>query len=78
MQELLDMCEATEVRLEYLPPYSPDFIPIEEAFAEMKAWIKRNYTLADSFDTVEGFFEVALEYMSKKVGNHFLSCRILM
>ena len=51
------MCEAAGVRLEYLPPYSPDFNPIEEAFAEMKAWMKRNYTLADSFDIVEGFFE---------------------
>ena len=49
MQELLDMCEAAGVRLEYLPPYSPDFNPIEEAFAEMKVWMKRNYTLADSF-----------------------------
>ena len=72
------MCEAAEVRLEYLPPYSLDFNPIEEAFAEMKAWMKRNYTLADSFDTVEGFFEVVLEYMSKKASNHFRSCGILM
>jgi len=78
MQELLDMCEAAGVRLEYLPPYSPDFNPIEEAFAEMKAWMKRNYTLADSFDTMEGFFEAVLEYMSKKASNHFRSCEILM
>jgi len=78
MQELLDMCEAVGVCLEYLPPYSLEFNPIEEAFAEMKAWMKRNYTLADSFDTVEGFFEAALEYMSKKAGNHFCSCGILM
>ena len=72
------MYEATGVSLEYLPPYSPDFNPIEEAFAEMKAWMNRNYTLADSFDTVESFFEATLEYMSKKAGNHFRSCGILM
>ena len=72
------MCEATGVRLEYLPPYSPDYNPIEEAFAEMKAWMKRNYALAETFDTLEGFLEAALTYMSLKTGNHFRSCGILM
>ncbi len=28
--------------LEYLPPYSPDFNPIEEGFSSMKAWIQQN------------------------------------
>jgi hypothetical protein len=30
------------VRVEYLPPYSPDFNPIEEAFSKIKAFIRRN------------------------------------
>jgi transposase len=30
------------VRLLYLPPYSPDLNPIEEAFSKIKAWIRRN------------------------------------
>jgi len=30
------------MRLEYLPPYSPDFNPIEEAFSSIKAWIRAN------------------------------------
>ena len=25
-----------------MPPYSPDFNPIEEGFSAMKAWIRRN------------------------------------
>lgn len=29
------------MRLFYLPPYSPDFNPIEEAFSAMKAWIRQ-------------------------------------
>jgi transposase len=29
-------------RLVYLPPYSPDFNPIEEAFSAIKAWLRRN------------------------------------
>jgi transposase len=31
------------VKLVYLPPYSPDLNPIEEFFAELKAFIKRNW-----------------------------------
>ena len=30
------------MRLVYLPPYSPDFNPIEEGFSAMKAWVRRN------------------------------------
>jgi len=30
------------IRLVYLPPYSPDFNPIEEAFSAIKAWIQAN------------------------------------
>ena len=71
------MCEEAGVILEYLPPYSPDYNPIEEAFAEMKAWMKKNYILAEIFNSFEGFLEAALTYMSLKSGNHFRSCGIL-
>ena len=33
---------APGVRIEYLPPYSPDLNPIEEAFSQIKAFIRRN------------------------------------
>jgi hypothetical protein len=36
------------MRLEYLPPYSPDYDPIEEGFSAMKAWLRRNRVLADA------------------------------
>lgn len=32
--------EAAGARLLYLPPYSPDFNPIELAFAKLKAWLR--------------------------------------
>lgn len=72
------MCEEAEIRLEYLPPYSPDFNPIEEAFAELKAWMKKNYVLADSFESLRGFLELGLTQMSMKAGKHFRSCGIAM
>lgn len=30
------------VRVIYLPPYSPDLNPIEEAFSQIKSFIRRN------------------------------------
>ena len=26
----------------FLPPYSPDFMPLEELFAQVKNWIREN------------------------------------
>jgi transposase len=36
-----EMIEARGARLLYLPPYSPDFNPIEQAFAKLKALLRR-------------------------------------
>jgi len=46
---LREMVEACGRHLIYLPPYSPDFNPIEEGFSAMKAWIRRHqhYLLAE-------------------------------
>jgi hypothetical protein len=70
------MCDDAGVKLELLPPYSPDFNPIEESFAELKAWMKKNYMLAEVYPTFEGFIDVALRHMASKPGNHFRSCHI--
>ena len=40
--ELQAMCQEEGVELVYLPPYSPDFNPIESSFSVLKAWIRRN------------------------------------
>ena len=40
-QRVEQLCSDAGVKLLYLPPYSPDFNPIEEYFAELKAYIKK-------------------------------------
>ena len=42
-ERITQMCYNAGVKLMYLPPYSPDLNPIEEFFAELKAFIKRNW-----------------------------------
>ena len=36
-----EMIEAASANLRYLPPYSPDFNPIENAFAKLKALLRK-------------------------------------
>jgi len=38
----------TGVKLVYLPPYSPYLNPIEEFFAELKAFIKRHWQVYEA------------------------------
>ena len=40
-QRVRDMIEAAAATLLYLPPYSPDFNPIENAFAKLKALLRK-------------------------------------
>jgi transposase len=48
------MCADAGVKLMYLPPYSPDLNPIEEFFAELKAFIKRSWRTYEE-DPAQGF-----------------------
>jgi hypothetical protein len=67
------------VRLEYLPPYSPDLNPIEESFHALKSWIRRNRAHPRRF---EGFLELFLWMgiiqcdFKKEVKNFFRACQI--
>ena len=60
-QELKDICEEAGVVLEFLPPYSPDFNPIEESFSALKAWVRRNRQLVDSFEDFGEFLILGVE-----------------
>jgi len=65
--------EAVGAMLIYLPPYSPDFNPIEKAFSQIKAFLKAaaartkenlNATIAKAVDLVTG----------TQAQNYFRSC----
>ena len=63
-QRIKDICADAGVLLDFLSPYSPDFNPIEEAFAELKAWMRKNIQLQDTFDDFEGIMKAGLMYMA--------------
>jgi len=49
-------------RLRFLPPYSPDFNPIEQAFAKLKAFMRA--ARPRNFDQVVELVAIALELFS--------------
>jgi len=55
-EDAVEMVEDRGMRIEFLPPYSPDLNPIEEAFSSMKAWIRHNRNTAQAdFMSEDGF-----------------------
>lgn len=65
-EQIEQMCSDVEVKLVYLPPYSPYLNPIEEFFAELKAFIKKNWEAYE--DNPEQGFDTFLEWCVDVVG----------
>lgn len=75
--EIRALCNQYGVLLEYLPPYSPDYNPIKESFAEIKGWMKKNRDLAQAFaDDFAGFINLAVTSLVGRKAKHFTSCYI--
>jgi transposase len=68
-----EMCYEAGVKLLYLPPYSPDLNPIEEFFAELKAFIKKSWHAFE--DAPEQGFDMFLEWCVDVVGGKQDSAR---
>ena len=55
-EEILELADRFGVRIEYLPPYSPDLNPIEEAFSKIKHFLRQHqdYYYTNDGDTGHG------------------------
>lgn len=54
------ICLEAGVILAFLPPYSPDFNPIEEQFSVIKSWMKRHGELAEFYPDFKDFLDIAV------------------
>ena len=43
-KRIKDLIEGSNNKILFIPPYSPDFNPIEEVFSELKSFIKKHIT----------------------------------
>lgn len=66
-----DVIEARDANLLYLPPYSPDFNPIENAFAKLKARICKH--AARTIDALEAAAADALRLLKPAQCANFFS-----
>jgi transposase len=62
-----DLCAMHGVRVEYLPPYSPDYNPIEQSFNALKAWVKRHISELSVFPDFPSFMRYGIEQLSVEV-----------
>ncbi len=62
--------EARGARLQFLPPYSPDFNPIELAFAKLKAFLRA--ARPRNFDQVVELIAIALDLFSPAECRNFM------
>jgi hypothetical protein len=54
------LCDAAGIRLVFLPPYSPDYNPIEQTFRVLKSWVRRHYWMIESFSHLSEFLEYGI------------------
>nr|POF13514.1 hypothetical protein CFP56_02537 [Quercus suber] len=60
-QEVLDLCEQRGFEIQYLPPYSPDYNPIEYTFNTFKIWLKRHFEEHTRFEDFGDFLRYAID-----------------
>jgi transposase len=67
------MIEGAGARLRFLPPYSPDFNPIEKAFAKLKALLRKaaERTVEALWDAIGRFVDL---FTPAECANYFASC----
>jgi len=65
--------EAAGAELRFLPPYSPDFNPIEMAFSKLKALLRKAAarTMHDLWDAIARAIET---FTPRECANYFTAC----
>jgi|SRR6185295_18070645 transposase len=76
--EWIDMVEIAGGHVKFLPPYSPDFNPIELAFSAIKAYLRRHNEIIDMHDDSEYCLAMACAQISaEKAVGFFKATRYL-
>ena len=70
-QDVQTVYKNAGIKLIYLPPYSPDLNSIEEGFAQLKAWFKKNYKLANDMAFNE-FLGMGINLVKDRAKNYFI------
>nr|POE79773.1 hypothetical protein CFP56_07839 [Quercus suber] len=58
--DVVDLIRENGFQLEYLPPYSPDYNPIEMTFNTLKIWLQRHFATWSIYGTFDRFLGAAV------------------
>ncbi|GBB83339.1 hypothetical protein RclHR1_10070001 [Rhizophagus clarus] len=75
---LISILEGLGCRVIFLPPYSPDYNPIETAFSVIKSWIKRNYDFMEACNDPIYSLLVACGQITLQMAQSFFKSSIYM
>jgi hypothetical protein len=71
-ENLVEILEELGCRVIFLPPYSPDFNPIEMAFGTIKSWMKRNRDFMNAcIDPIHALMIACAQITSEMSRNYF-------
>lgn len=77
MDDVRQLLEDAGIILIYLPPYSPDLNPIEEAFARIKSYLKEHEDLMGAFPQPISLVQSAFDNITLDLRLHLLYTTIV-
>ena len=70
-EELVNLIERISCKILFLPPYSPDYNPIELAFSTIKIWIKGNRDFIETYSDAEYSMMVACSQITSELAKSY-------
>src|ERR1700722_17687091 len=75
---LISLLEGLGCHVVFLPPYSPDYNPIEIAFSSIKSWIKRNHDFMEFCNDPIYALLVACSQLTPQMAQSFFKSSIYL
>ena len=77
-EKIISIVEEFGGRVLFLPPYSPDFNPIELAFSVIKSWLRKYNVFVSSFDNPKYPLMLACVQITSEMAKSFYSKSIYL
>ena len=71
--QVVSLIQSTGAILRYLPPYSPDYNPLEESFAKVKAFLRENEVAYDTTDDPRVLIMMAFNSVTERDCEGYIS-----
>ena len=73
VQHVTDHFAAAGILVLFLPPYSPDYMPIEETFSYVKYYLKKHVELWEVMDDTRPLIQAAFDSVTSQLCKNWIS-----